>query len=276
MDMRKRIAAGLAAALALSFSAGCQPKETVYENALERVLGTGKLVMATNPEWAPFEFENLNAGEGEDKYVGCDIALGKYIAEQLGVELEIMPLSFETVIETVVQGQADVGISGLAYRPERAESTMMAGPYALDEGYQGALVRKGMEAEINSIEALNGRKVAVQISSLQFEYAEKYLPDSEYGLISSPIDGVLSLQTGEVDGFLTASSVGEGFMRNYDDIVMSELRFPATEGCYVILKPGEDELFERVQAIVTEAESSGKFAAWRVEAEALAESLGVS
>ena len=277
MKPRFTTLAALILTLALCLTA-CGEKTPTYDNALERVLGTGKLVMATNPEWAPMEFENLQATNEDEKYVGCDIELGRYIAEQLGVELVISPMNFEAVIESVIQGQADVGISGLAYKEDRAASTMMAGPYALgdDQGYQGALIRVGMEDELATLEGINGRPIAVQIASLQLEYAEKYLPDSPITTISSPIDGVLYLQNGEVDAFLTASSMGDGFMRNYSDVTMSALKFPTTEGAWVVLKPGEDELYERVQEIVTEAESSGKFAQWRTEAEALAEQLGVN
>lgn len=271
----KKLAAALAL-LTLALTA-CSAKATTYENALERVLDTGKLVMATNPEWAPFEFEDLSATDEADKYVGCDIELGRYIAEQLGVEFVLSPMNFEAVIESVVQGQADIGISALAYKEERAAATLMAGPYALEgeEDFQGVLIRKGMEEEITSTEDLNGRPIAVQIASLQMEYAEKYLPDSTITTISSPIDGVLALQNGKVDGFLTSSSMGDGFMRNYDDVAMSAIEFPTTEGCWVVLKPGEEELFERVQEIVTEAETSGKFAQWRKEAEEKAAELGL-
>lgn len=272
----KQLLAVLLIAVTLLALAACGTKEPEYANALERVKGTGKLIMATNPEWAPFEFENLNATADEEKYLGCDIALGRYIAEQLGVELVLDPMSFETVIEAVVQGRADIGISAFAYKESRAQSAMLAGPYALGSGYQGALIRKGMEGEIKTVEDLNNRSIAVQISSVQQEYADKYLTGCTYTEISSPIDGVLALQNGTVDALLIASTVGEGFMENNDDLAMSELRFPNTEGCYAIIQLEQQELFDEVQAIITEAESSGKFAEWRAEAERQQKELNIT
>ncbi|MBQ3391150.1 MAG: transporter substrate-binding domain-containing protein [Clostridia bacterium] len=255
---------------------GCSEKEPEYANALERIKAEGKIVMATNPEWAPYEFENLNAENEEDKYVGADIELGRYIAEQLGVELQIDAMSFETVIESIAQGRADMGISGLAYREERAQAVLLAGPYGVGESYQGALVRKEDAAELNTIESLFGRKIGVQISSLQYELAEKYLQDCEYNLFSNPVDGVLALRNGKVDAVLIASATGQGYCNNYDDIQMSDLRFPADTGEYVAINKENTELYDAILEIVLEAESSGKFAAWLEEATALAESLGVN
>jgi polar amino acid transport system substrate-binding protein len=202
--------------------------------------------------------------------------LGRYMAEQLGVELQIDAMSFETVIESIAQGRADMGISGLAYREERAQAVLLAGPYGVGESYQGALVRKEDAAELNTIESLFGRKIGVQISSLQYELAEKYLQDCEYNLFSNPVDGVLALRNGKVDAVLIASATGQGYCNNYDDIQMSDLRFPADTGEYVAINKENTELYDAILEIVLEAESSGKFAAWLEEATALAESLGVN
>ena len=275
--MKRCFSCMLALALLLAFALfGCSDSsEPQYENALERVKGEGKIIMATNPEWAPYEFENLNAETEADQYAGADIELGRYIAQQLGVELVISPMSFETVIESVAQGQADMGISAFAYREERAQAALRAGPYGVGDGYQGALVRKENAQELSTIESLNNRKIAVQISSLQYEYAEKYLTGCEYTLVSSPMDGVMALQNGKVDAMLIASSTGEGYCKNYSDLQMSDLKFPTDEGNYVIINKEETELYEAVLEIVLEAESSGKFATWLEEAAALADSLGV-
>lgn len=127
--MKRRLCRILAlTTLVALFAAGCSAEETPeYANALERIKGEGKIVMATNPEWAPYEFENLNAETEEDKYAGADIELGRYIAQQLGVDFELSVMSFETVIESVAQGQADIGISAFAYKEDRAEAALLAG-----------------------------------------------------------------------------------------------------------------------------------------------------
>ena len=276
--MKRRLCRILAlTTLVALFAAGCSAEETPeYANALERIKGEGKIVMATNPEWAPYEFENLNAETEEDKYAGADIELGRYIAQQLGVDFELSVMSFETVIESVAQGQADIGISAFAYKEGRAEAALLAGPYSVGDDYQGALVRKEDAEELSTVESLNNRTIGVQIGSLQYEIAQETLEGCEYVFFSNPADGVLSLQNGKVDAVLIASAAGEGYCNNYDDIQMSDLRFESESGNYVIVNKEEQELYEAVLEIVLGAESSGKFAQWLEEATELANSLNLS
>ena len=57
------------------------------ESRLGKILASGKITMGTAPDFAPMEFKNVGAKGVE--YVGSDIELGKYIAEKLGVELDV-------------------------------------------------------------------------------------------------------------------------------------------------------------------------------------------
>lgn len=81
IKMKKLISAALVLAMVLSF-AGCNSskKET--------------LKVATSPDFAPMEFVD-SSKKGQESYVGFDITLAKYIAEGLGKELEIVPMSFD-------------------------------------------------------------------------------------------------------------------------------------------------------------------------------------
>ncbi len=72
------------------------------------------------PDFAPWEFKDVSSGTTE--YVGADVELAKYIAEKLGVELEIKPMEFSAIQQAVTSGNIDMGISGFAYTDERAEA----------------------------------------------------------------------------------------------------------------------------------------------------------
>lgn len=65
------------------------------ESRLGKILASGKITMGTAPDFAPMEFKNVGAKGVE--YVGSDIELGKYIAEKLGVELEIKAMEFSAI-----------------------------------------------------------------------------------------------------------------------------------------------------------------------------------
>ena len=76
--------------LALVSAAGCSGSKE--ENKLETIKEKGVLVMATSPDFAPYEFQDVSSGE--TKYLGAEIELGKYIAEQMGVELQLEAMDF--------------------------------------------------------------------------------------------------------------------------------------------------------------------------------------
>ena len=67
-----------------------------------QILASGKITMGTAPDFAPMEFKNVGAKGVE--YVGSDIELGKYIAEKLGVELEIKAMEFSAIQQGLASG----------------------------------------------------------------------------------------------------------------------------------------------------------------------------
>ena len=62
-----------------------------------RTVNEGKLTMATSPDFAPYEFYAIDE-HGEAVLAGFDIALAQYIADYLGLELEIIPMDFNGTI----------------------------------------------------------------------------------------------------------------------------------------------------------------------------------
>ena len=78
------------------------------------------LTVATSPDFAPMEFCDVSK-TGQDQYVGFDIMLANYIADELGMELEILPMSFDAAPAAVTSGKAMLAISGFSWTEERAE-----------------------------------------------------------------------------------------------------------------------------------------------------------
>ena len=295
--MKKKGFFALAAVLSLTLLTGCQGQPTQTETngktegtqteaseagqsgsggRLAKIQEAGKIVMGTSPDYAPSEFEDISSGKKE--YVGCDIELGKYIAEQLGVELEIKAMEFSAIQQAVASGTVDMGISGFAYTDERAEALLLSTPYNLDSNSgQGLLVRKDEADQYQSAEAFSGKKVGTQNASLQQKLAQEQLPsDAQLQLIASLSDGVLMLSTGKIDALAVAGENGKSLSKSYPDVVMAEFMFDYTSGGNVIaMKKGEDELAAAVNGIIEEVNEKGYYGQWKEEAIALADSLGI-
>ena len=89
--------------------------EPVAVESVEEDASKEQLVVATNAEFAPFEYM-----EG-DKYYGIDMEIAKALADYLGQELVIVNMSFDAVCLSVGQSKCDIAMAGLTITEERKE-----------------------------------------------------------------------------------------------------------------------------------------------------------
>lgn len=270
--MKKLFCAALAAAMLMATMSGCGSSQ----NRLEKIKESGKLVLATSPDFAPLEFEDLSSGEAQ--YVGSDIELAKYIAEKLGVELEISAMDFSAVQAAIPSGQADIAISGFARTEERAQNLELSTPFNITEdGGQTVLVAKGQGANYTAAEDFSGLQIGAQNGSLQYNLVSEQLPeDVEIVPVGSLNDGVLMLETGKIDALASDLSNAELLLESHDGIETTDFMFEySSEGNVAAVKKGETELIEAVNEIIEEVNELGLYEQWKDEATELAKSLGL-
>ena len=76
---------------------GSQENNSKVESyTLEGIKNKGKIILGTSADYPPFEFHKVI--DGKDEIVGFDIEIAKYIADQLGVELEIKDMDFDKLL----------------------------------------------------------------------------------------------------------------------------------------------------------------------------------
>lgn len=102
---------------------GSNPDHKSYEP--KDVTRTGTLVMATNAEFPPYE-EEVNG-----EIVGFDVDMAMAICDELGMELKIEDMAFNSIITSVTLGEADIGVAGISVTPERSESVDFTQGYAI-------------------------------------------------------------------------------------------------------------------------------------------------
>ncbi len=272
--MKKILAAVLSLMVLVSLGSGA-----LAENKLEKILAAGKITVATSPDFAPMEFVDPSK-TGQESYVGCDLALARYIAEKLGVELVIEAMEFSAVQGAITTGKVDLAISGFAYTPERAESMELSDPYNVEERdaetyQQGILIKKADFDTYKTFADFAGKKVAAQNASLQYNLLTSQIPDAKPEIITSLNDAVLMLITGKVDAVAASRENGEAFAANYPDLCMSQVVFDQySEGNVVAVTKGETALMEKINEIIAEVNELNLFPQWKEEATALATSLG--
>lgn len=243
---------------------------------LAKIKAAGKISLGTAPDFAPWEFKDVSSGKTE--YVGSDIELAKYIAEKLGVELEIKPMEFSAIQQGLASGTVDMGISGFAYTEERANTLGLSDRYNMNSKKgQGLLVPKDQAANYTKAEDFAGKKVAAQNASLQQTLVQEQLPsDVSVQLITAVTDGVMMLTTGKVDALAVSGDNGESLSKTYPDVVMAEFKFAYnSDGNVVAVQKGDDELLTAINEIIAEVNEKGLYEQWKEEATALADSLGI-
>ncbi|MBQ8879478.1 MAG: transporter substrate-binding domain-containing protein [Clostridia bacterium] len=83
----------------------------------------GQLVVATNAEFAPWEYK---VGT---EYFGIDMEIAKIIADELGLELVIENMDFDNVVGSVGKQGIDIAMSGITITAERLEVINFSNPY---------------------------------------------------------------------------------------------------------------------------------------------------
>ena len=92
----------------------------------------GCLIVATDAQYPPLESVDPSL-TGQDRYVGCEMSLARYIAAELGLSLEIRDMAFDSLYAALDTGEADMVLAGIAYTRERAESCSLSDPYSFGE-----------------------------------------------------------------------------------------------------------------------------------------------
>lgn len=253
------------------------------QNRLEEIINRGYIEVATEPYFAPNEFIDPSK-KGDEQYVGSDIELAKYIADDLGVELRIVPLEFTAVLSSVTEGKYDLAISALAYTPKRAEAMNMSKGYDISEDDEGSglLIRIEDKEAIKGVEDISDKIVVGQSGSLQEMFINEQIPKyKEFKRVSSTTDGFLSVQEKKADVSATDIATGRLFIKanpKSNLMLVEGFKFKqdeSTAGTRIGIKKDEEELTDKVNEILDEVLEKGLFNEWKKEYEEYAKELGL-
>lgn len=223
---------------------------------LADIQANGKLVVATSPDWPPYEYI-----DDEGNVTGTDVLMVKWMAEQLGVELEIQEMAFDACLAAVGMGDVDLVVAGLTYDEERTNAMDLTGIY-WNEGAQGLLVKKGEGAAYNTAEAFNGKTVAAQNGTNQQIMVEEQLTGATLELITKIPDGVNMVKNGRVDALAIPKTVYDSVLAENDDLEIAEFAFDFEGGNYIASVKGEEALTAKIQELIDQINAEGLYQKW--------------
>lgn len=250
--MKKIFAALLAGAVAISLvacgtssstasvaSAGDSSKVTsapASENpTLDAIKQKGKIVMLTSTGFPPYEYL------GDDgKPAGVDIDLAQLVADDLGVELEVIDMNFDLLIDALKSGKGDFIAAGMTANAERATHIDFSQSYTAN----GLLmvVAAGNDT-IKTAADLAGKTIAVQSGTTADIYANDEVEGTKVLTFKTPIEAGTAVAGGKADvaiidnlpaksiaessngklqvieGFITEEPMAMGIAKNQEDLV---------------------------------------------------------
>ena len=216
----------------------------------------GKLTVATSPDFAPYEFYAIDES-GNANLAGFDMALAQYIADYLGLELEVVPMDFDGVLAEVTAGNVDLGMAGLSPDPERMEAMDFSDIYYM--GGQSLVVTQANKDKWASLEELNDPSVSIgaQLASIQYDLAMENTPDADVVQLAKVTDVVSELLGGKLDAGYIETVVAESYAKNYPDLYIAFDVPYEVEGSAIGVVKGNEALLAGVNEAIAAALADG-------------------
>ena len=136
----------------------------------------GKLIMATNAQFPPYEMVADGDGVNGTGFEGIDVEIASAIAEKLGLELQIDDKEFTTALLAVQNNSADMILAGLTYREDRDEVMDFTDSYAT--GVQVVIVKEGSDVTLDN---LGDYLIGTQAGTTGYIYASDTPENGGYG-----------------------------------------------------------------------------------------------
>ena len=241
------------------------PDDAVVENTYN-TLTPGVLTVATSPDFAPYEFYVVDEN-GEYQLAGFDMALAQYIADYLGLKLEVIPMDFDGTLAELAAKTVDLSLAGYSPDPSRMDKMDFSDLYY--EGGQAFVTVKDKADMFTSLEDTNKAELTIgaQNGSIQMDLANENSPEADIVALTKVTDIIAELIAGKLDGAYIETVVAETYAINYPELaIVLEVPYDDAEGSAVGVSKGNTALLDGVNAAIAAALADGSMDKFVAEA----------
>ena len=215
---------------------------------VDKIKAAGKLVMMTNATFPPFEYQGDNG-----EIAGVDIDLAQKIADELGVELEIVNMEFGLLIEALMNGKGDLVAAGMTRTDERAESIDFSVIYIS----MGLKVMIPVDSDIETFDDLEGKTIAVQLGTTADIYVEENITTATALPFQSAVEAGDAVATGKADAAIIDLLPAEYMAKqNEGKVVLMDGLISEEETAMGVAK-GQEDFLVIVDTVLTECMENG-------------------
>lgn len=237
---------------------------------LAEIQEKGKIVVCTDAAWAPFEYIGA---DGE--VTGVDIELAKYIADQLGVELEVSNIAFDSISTYLANNEADLALACITITDERKEQMDFSDPYTTVLQYMVVMA----DSDITTMDDLAGKAAGTHLGTtgdflLSDEISAGVLANTgaENKQYKALPDAALAMKSGELSAIVCDSVLAENivaangdafkcFPVAYKDATMN----PETENIGAAMNKGDQEFVDKINEIIQPLVEDGTIDNWIIQ-----------
>ena len=239
--------ASTASSAASSVAASSEAVSTSAAAAELTTVEAGKLTMATNAAFPPYEM-TTDAGAFE----GIDIDTAQAIADKLGLELQIDDMDFDAALLSVQQGKADIAMAGVTVTDERKNVMDFSDSYAT--GIQSIIVPEG--SDIASPDDLAGKMIGTQRGTTGYIYCSDDFGDDAVVAYDDGLTAVQALNNGQVDAVVIDNAPAKEFVAANPGLVLLDTSY-AEEDYAIGMAKGNTALEDAVNAALEELKADG-------------------
>lgn len=244
--------------LVLAMLAMFLPANLASAKTLEKIKEAGQLIVGTSADYPPFEWVILD-DKGDSKIVGIDADLAQLIADEIGVELVMEDMPFDSLIPSVISGRIDMTIAGMTYTEERAKQIDFSEQY--HQSVSNFVVLAGEEGKYTKVEDFDGLKIGVQKGTVQEQMVTENLPNADIAAMQKTGLLIEALKTKKVDAIFIDDivtiefvAVNKGQIAVVEDVLFAD----PEQGKAVALAKDNTELLEVINKVILDAVESGK------------------
>lgn len=214
------------------------------------VTGCGRseneIILATEAGFAPYEYyEN-----GE--VVGIDIDIAREVAKELGKELIVKDIAFDSIINEIKTGKSDFAAAGISYTEERAKAVAFSNNYA--DSKQVVLVRN--DSTINSSDDLKNAKIAVQLGSVADTYVTSKYKKAEIIRQKKYLATIQDLEDGKADCVVMDELPAKEILKTKENMRILDKAL-VVDSYGIIVKHSNKELLDVINSVIKRMQDDG-------------------
>ena len=272
--MKKLIAMMLALVMALGLAA-CGNTNSSNDNA-----NTGDdsqpeakttLVVGVSADYAPFEFMYPDAS-GNMVYGGIDISVAQYVADEMGLTMQVENMSFDNLLASLDKGDFDIVLSAMEATPDRLENADFSDPYYTDVP-PAILVKADAADSYKTLADFSGKSVGAQTATTKLDLVNDIEGATPVAL-ASVLDLVNELVYDKVDAILVDGGVAQQYADANPDLVIAEASAELGEAapyCIAVQKGDPKGLLDGINAAIAKMTAENKVETFIADADALAD-----